>query len=472
MYTNDYVAPFFQGEDTDLKINFNLYKDISALIIKKFFETGGKIEKKLGDLISLAVGYWPFYIVPLGSGNAYILDGKSVYKDKIKTWIVKEKLPDVAKILDESSIDAFISSMEKHVRQIEVFRSFEREEKVIDGLIPVNAFQTYFLKFFRRLEKPYYDSSFALEPSLSSNAVEFIHEEVMKIFNDDIFRWMDEEEKKVKDLCQKWISKIQKLLDDQEQDPVQSLKNKGLWHYPQIPDSISALLENTEKIVDDIKNNGEEEKVGENINLCDQGLNKTFDIKKVFEDYKRSLKALDEQIRLEANEIAAERKYWQESIDKIRSLIEREIQAIKAFRESETQFRNTFINERGITFKTDKVVSCGVPIFLMNFQKKDKVDTYLNIPLLVGQASKFGKNPFVENKSYNEFSKAAQEIFLKSLSEIELQKNIQNQDLFTLPNLKIHVSDGIDKFLELGFIDQKRQSKIQEELQAIFTKGM
>jgi len=80
MISYDFVCPFVQSTAPgSLKSKFNFSFDLTAVIIKLYFETKGKIEKKFGDLINIAVSYWPFYLVPINTNNAYILEGKNLY---------------------------------------------------------------------------------------------------------------------------------------------------------------------------------------------------------------------------------------------------------------------------------------------------------------------------------------------------------------------------------------------------------
>nr|MDO8116970.1 hypothetical protein [Candidatus Sigynarchaeota archaeon] len=190
MYTNDFVTPFFSSTTTSLNDEANLAMDLTQIIVKLFFEAGKKIEKKFGNLENIACAYWPFYMVPINANNAYVLEAHGVYSEKIKTKVMTSKLPTIGQDLDEASIDRFIKSMDKYVGRMEGYPTFEREEKKIDGLISSATFGSYFVHLFKASRKPYLDISFVVEPTMSETAVNYMHEEIIKIFDDEPVTWM------------------------------------------------------------------------------------------------------------------------------------------------------------------------------------------------------------------------------------------------------------------------------------------
>ncbi|MHA1791606.1 MAG: hypothetical protein ACTSVI_03110 [Promethearchaeota archaeon] len=474
MINYDYVCPFIQvAANKSIKEKFDFSFDLTSVIIKLFFETKGKIEKKLGDLINIAVAYWPFYMVPIDANRAYVVEGKNLYNDKIATKVVVSKMPSISQNLEEGDLDKFIRSLEKHVNKMENYSRFDREEKQIEGIIPTNAFKSYFYHFFRLVQKPYLDSFYSINPDLSESAVNFIHEEISKVFNPEPVEFAKKDLNELEKVCDKWIKKTQDLIDNQELDPIKSLKNKGKWTFPILSENAEKIVGNLNEAIGDLRAKAKSEVLKESITQADQCINWSDEIKRVFADYKERLKHLEDVIRSEKNEIDAQHQYWVESIEKIRSLIERARKAVRGFEDQELQRQSMFISNKTIAFKTDKVVSCGLPVFLLNFQnrKSGKMETLVRAPLLLEELSKLQKNPFTEPKGYKEFQKYMDDWFLKKQNEYEIQSAIKNQDMFSLPNLSIQVSNGIDDFLDMGYLNKKTHAKIRdEELHALLKK--
>ena len=91
---------------------------------------------------------------------------------------------------------------------------------------------------------------------------------------------------------------------------------------------------------------------------------------------------------------------------------------------------------------------------------------------MLEEVSTLHKNPFKEPKGYSEFEKSLTTYFTKSSNEYDVQTNIKQQDLLSLPNLSIEVSNGIDTFLDMGYLNKKTHGKIRdEELHKLLTKG-
>ncbi|NMC06283.1 MAG: hypothetical protein GYA24_13790 [Candidatus Lokiarchaeota archaeon] len=473
MHTNDYVTPFYSsttpGTDTE---QGSLAMDLTMVIVKLYFETKGNIEKKLGDIANIAVGYWPFYIVPINANNAYILEGRGLYSERIRTRVLPTKLPALSSFLDEGTIDRFISSMDKFVGKCEGFQAFEREEKKIDGLIPVSAFQNYFLYFFKNIKKPYLDTSFSEAPSMSDTAVKYMHDEILKIFDDEPITFMKQQHAAFDGACKKWIATLEANIKGQVQDPVQSLKTKGEWLFPELAGPVDQAIDTLKGQTREIRASGKNQNIKASITLADQAINSSNEIAKALEDYRRNLKNLDDRITSEKNAIESERKYWQDSIEAIRKLQERMLQAMKGFEDQENVIRSKFLAERTISFKSGKVATCGMPFFLLNFIKKGKQETRAMAPVILEEVSMFHKNPFKEPKGFSDFEKAGSDHFTKAQNAFEVQSNMKKQDIFTLPNLKIDVSNGIDRMKDLGYLDKKKHAEIRDdELHNIFTKG-
>ncbi|MBN2154054.1 MAG: hypothetical protein JW839_21535 [Candidatus Lokiarchaeota archaeon] len=473
MHNNDYVTPFYSsttpGTDTE---QGSLAMDLTMVIVKLYFETKGNIEKKLGDIANIAVGYWPFYIVPINANNAYVLEGRGLFSEKIRTRVVMAKLPALAAHLDEGTIDRFVSSMEKFVGRCEGYQGFEREEKKIDGLIPVSVFENYFVFFFKNMKKPYLDTSFAESPSMSETAVKYMHDEILKIFDDEPLNFMKQQHGAFDKACKKWIANLEGLIKEQIQDPVASLKSKGEWLYPELAGPVDQSLDTLKGQVREIRASAKNQDVKASITLADQAIASSNEIARALDDYRRNLKALDDRIASEKSRIESERKYWQDSIEAIRRLQERMLQAVKGFEEQEAILRSQFIEERTISFKAGKVFTCGMPVFLLNFLKKGKQETRTLAPVILEEVSLFHKNPFKEPKGFGDFERWTGEHFTKAQNAFEVQQNIKRQDIFTLPNLKIDVSNGIDRMMDLGYLDKKKHGEIRDdELHNIFTKG-
>ncbi len=473
MHHNDFVSPFYAatspGTDTE---QGSLAMDLTMVIVKLYFETKGNIEKKLGDVANIAVGYWPFYIVPINANNAYILEGRGLYSEKIRTRVLQTKLPVLSTFLDEGSIDRFVGSMDKFVARCEGYQGFEREEKKIDGLIPVSAFQSYFVYYFKNIKKPYLDTSFSEAPSMSDTAVKYMHDEILKIFDDEPITFMKQQHALFDNLCKRWIAKLDEMIKEQVQDPVESLKTKGEWQYPELAGPVDQSLDTLKGQIREIRASAKNQDVKASITLADQAINSSNEIAKALDDYRRNLKSLDDKITSEKNGIETERKYWQDSIEAIRRLQERMLQAVKGFEDQEAIIRSEFLEERTISFKTGKVVTCGMPVFLLNFLKKGKQETRAMAPVILEEVSLFHKNPFKEPKGFSEFEKMMSDYFTKAQNAFEVQQNMKKQDIFTLPNLKIDVSNGIDRMLDLGYLDKKKHGEIRDdELHNIFTKG-
>jgi hypothetical protein len=466
MHTNDYVTPFYSsttpGTDTE---QGSLAMDLTMVIVKLYFETKGNIEKKLGDIANIAVGYWPFYIVPINANSAYILEGRGLFSEKIRTRVLPTKLPAVSTFLDEGTIDRFVGSMDKFVAKCEGYQGYEREEKKIDGLIPVSAFQSYFVYYFKNIKKPYLDVAFSESPSMSDTAVKYMHDEILKIFDDEPINFMKQQHTAFDNLCKKWIAKLDGLIKAQVQDPVEALKTKGEWLFPELAGPVDQSLDTLKGQIREIRSSAKNQNIKGSITLADQAI-------KALDDYRRNLKNLDDKITSEKNTIESERKYWQDSIEAIRRLQERLLQAMKGFEDQEAVIRSKFLAERTISFKTGKVVTCGMPVFLLNFIKKGKQETRAMAPVILEEVSLFHKNPFKEPKGFSDFEKAAADQFTKAQNAFEVQSNIKKQDIFTLPNLKIDVSNGIDRMKDLGYLDKKKHGEIRDdELHNIFTKG-
>ncbi|MHA1681726.1 MAG: hypothetical protein ACTSUE_12015 [Promethearchaeota archaeon] len=471
----DYVTPFVQSTTTSsVKASFSFEFDLTSVIIKLYFDTGGKIEKKYGDLVNIAVAYWPFYIVPINASNAYIIEGKNLYGDKLDTKIQVSSLPALAQDVDEADAERFVKSLEKHVSKMEGYNGFPKEHKKIEGLIPKVMFQEYFVHLFKKLQKPYLDSYYPVPVDITENAVNFSHEEITKLFDDAAIDWASKDLEAMEGLCKKWIEKIQDLIDTQETDPIASLKKKGKYNFPVLIDGIDGLIANLKESVSNLRAQSKQEQLKESINRADTTINDSNEVTKILSDYRGNLKQLDDLIQHEVQEIEAQRKVWLQSIEKIRALQERERIAVTEFQESERSRRSRFLSERTISFKTDKVVLCGVPLFLLNFQNKKngKVSTMVLAPVLLEEASMLHKSPYRYPKGHDDFEKSANKWLLKPQNEYEVQSNIKSQDMLSLPNLTIEVSNGIDDFLDMGYLKKKTHKKIRDdELHQLLKKG-
>lgn len=472
MMTHDFVVPFYSSKTAQGDEAHDLAMDLTMVIVKLYFETKGKIEKKLGDLENIAIAYWPFYLVPINANNAYVLEAKGLYGEKVKTKVMKGKMPAIGQYMDESSIDGFIKAIDRFVGEVEKYPGFEREEKKIDGLVNIPAFVNYFVHLFKNARKPYLDSSFSLDPSLTETAVNYTHEEILKIFDVEPVQYLKQQEAEVEKACAAWVAKIEALIAKQEQDPILSLKKKGEWAYPQLADPLDARIATLKEQAAELRAQGKRELVKEAIALADQAINTSSDNTRLLEEHRRNLKNLEDKTHQEKNNIEAERKYWQDAVARIRAIAERMRQAVKGFEDQEKTLRSKFLEERTIAFKTSKVVTCGMPVFLLNFSKKGKIETVVRAPVVLEEVSMFHKNPFQEPKGFNEFEKFMNDWFLKSQNEYEVQRNIKGQDIYSLPNLKIAVSNGIDRLLDLGYLDKKKHKEIRdEEIHQLFTKG-
>ncbi|HME55595.1 MAG TPA: hypothetical protein VKM55_25540 [Candidatus Lokiarchaeia archaeon] len=450
----------------------SLAMDMTLAIVELYFDTKGNIEKKLGDLANVAIGYWPFYIVPINDNNAYLLEGKGLYSEKIKTRIDPTKIPVLSTFVDEGSVDRFLVSIDKFVSKSEGFSGFDREEKKIDGLIPTSAFQNYFVHLFKNSRALYFDTWFALDPSISETAVKYAHEEMLKIFDDEPIEIMKKQQEGLDELCEKWVAKLDDMLTNQEQDPVQSLKNKGAWQFPELAGPVDSMIEKLKSQISDIRSAGRDEQVKESINLADQAIATTGDIDGALEDFRKNLKNLDDKITQERNGIDSDRKSWQNDIDSIRKIQERMRQAVKGFEDQEATYRSQFLEGRTIAFKTDKVVTCGLPSFLFNFLRKGKQETTVLAPVILDEVSTFRKTPFQEPKGYNDYEKLIEGWFTKPQNAYEVQNSIKRADIFSLPNLKIDISNGFDHLLDVGYLDKKKHNEIRnQELHKLFTPG-
>ncbi len=288
MHHNDYVNPFYAatspGTDTE---QGSLAMDLTMVIVKLYFETKGNIEKKLGDIANIAVGYWPFYIVPINANNAYILEGRGIYSEKIRTRVLQTKLPVLSAFLDEGTVDRFVGSMEKFVGRCEGYQGFEREEKKIDGLIPVSAFQSYFVYYFKNIKKPYLDTSFSETPSMSDTAVKYMHDEILKIFDDEPITFMKQQHALFDNLCKKWVAKLDEMIKEQIQDPVESLKSKGEWLYPELAGPVDQSLDTLKGQIREIRASAKNQDVKASITLADQAIGSSNEIAKALDDYRR-----------------------------------------------------------------------------------------------------------------------------------------------------------------------------------------
>nr|MDO8110079.1 hypothetical protein [Candidatus Sigynarchaeota archaeon] len=472
MHVNDYVTTFFATSTPGTDKEPTIAMDLTLVIVKLYLQTNGNIEKKMGDLANIAVGYWPFYLVPINSNNAYLLEGRGLYTEKIQTRVIPTKIPAISQFLDEGSIDRFIGSIDKFVAKMEGFKNFERDEKKIDGLIPVSAFLNYFVNFFKDIKKPYMDCSWSVDPSISDTAVKYAHEEILKIFDDEPIDLVKNQQAELDKLCEKWVGKLDTMIKEQEQDPVQSLKNKGEWMFPELAGPADSMLENLRGSIKEIRATSKNEDVKASINLADQAINTNSEIAKALDDYRNNLKNIDDKIAQEKSSIDSERKYWQDSIDGIRRIQERMRQAAKGFEDQENILRKKFLEERTISFKTNKVATCGMPVYLLNFLKKGKQETTVMAPIILEEVRTFHKNPYKEPKGFSDFEKWVTESFLKTQNAFDVQQNIKKQDIFTLPDLQIKVSNGIDDMLDLGYLDKKKHREIRdEELHNLFKKG-
>jgi len=253
---------------------------------------------------------------------------------------------------------------------------------------------------------------------------------------------------------------------------VQSLKNKGAWQFPELAGPVDGMIEKLQGIVGEIRSAGRDEQVKESINLVDQAIGVNGEIDGGLEEFRKNLKALDDKITQEKNSIDSDRRTWQGQIDSIHKIQERMRQAVKGFEDQEATMRNQFLENRTIAFKTDKVVTCGLPSFLMNFLKKGKQETNVMAPIILDEVSTFHKSPFQAPKGFNEYEKAIDNWFLKPQNAYEVQNSIKRADVFSLPNLKIDVSNGFDHLLEIGYLDKKKHGEIRDqELHKLFTPG-
>lgn len=470
-FVPDFVTPFYASM-SPINEDPSLAMDLTLAIVELFYNTKGNIEKKLGDLANIAIGYWPFYIVPINDNNAYLLEGKGLYNEKIKTRIDPTKIPMLSTFVDEGTIERFIGSIDKFVSKCEGFSGFDREEKKIDGLVPTGAFQNYFVNLFKNAKPLYFDTWFALNPGISETAVKYAHEEILKIFDDEPIEIMKKQQEALDELCEKWIAKIDDMLTNQEQDPVQSLKNKGAWQFPELAGPVDGMIEQLQGQVNSIRSAGRDEQVKESINLADQAIATDRDIDGALDDFRKNLKNLDDKITQERNDIDSDRKTWQSDIDSIRKIQERMRQAVKGFEDQEATFRSQFLEGRTVAFKSDKVVTCGLPTFLFNFLRKGKQETTVLAPIILDEVSTFHKSPFQEPKGYNDYEKMITEWFLKPQNAFEVQNNIKRADVFSLPNLKIDISNGFDHLLDIGYLDKKKHSEIRDqELHKLFVPG-
>jgi hypothetical protein len=468
MFTPDFVTPFFSPV---IEEQNPLAMDLTIAIVKLYFQTKGGIERKKGDLNNIAISYWPFYLVPINTNNAYFIEAKSLYSDRVKTRVNNVKLPNVTQDVDEASIDSFVKSIDKYVGKVEGFSNFERDEKKLDGFIPAASFSNYFQSLLRTIRQPYMDSSFSLDPTVSENAVNYTHQEVLKLFDDGPIDQMKSQQEQFESLCDKWIAKIENFMGDQIQDAVDSLKKKGDWLWPRPSDALDQTIDKLQDQLKILRTKGEEENVKESIMDADLASNTSADINRMLDDYKRNLRNLDDKVREETISIDEKRKGWQDSITTIRAIEERMQRAVRGFEDQEHTIRSKFLEDRTISFKTEKVVACGIPVLLLNFSRKGKMETTVMAPVILEEVSAFHKNPFKEPKGFSDFEKSVTDWFLGKQNEYEVQKSIKQQDLFSMPNLVIDVSNCIDKLLDLGYLDKKKHGAIRDdEVHNLFRK--
>ena len=77
--------------------------------------------------------------------------------------------------------------------------------------------------------------------------------------------------------------------------------------------------------------------------------------------------------------------------------------------------------------------------------------------------TEFAFKHLIETSSFNDFQSIVSKYFLKEMSEFELQSNIKNQDMFSIPNLSIEVSNNIDEFLDMGYLKKKTHNQIRDK---------
>lgn len=502
-----------------------------ALSLCVLFEENGSIIKKWGTIETISLCFWPVRLIPLNENRACVNSYLFHNAPKILVGPFK-KIPlnpeAVIKASDsESFINSLISYNSKYLSNKANFSRKTIIQEALFGIDEINFFKPFFSNTYSL--KTFEAKHFILYGDPITKSVDQINirKEIYDFINFTDINMLDQYNDKINKLCDKWIEKTSKDVDNykiktidhqKEEEQLERLnkdlreeKERGLHDSDEellnsgkfkINDISSVIINEIESLKKEILKLGQSTKE-KNLPLINDNIKNSYRECKMVEN---SIKQFDNEITALKRNLLKERNNIQKNHNSKISSLESNINSIKTKMDSDEKDYNKefvdlqnilkqiqkqkqkvnnnfliikemdldkvqkFLHEYTLEIKTDNVI-VGIPIFIFNFRspKADKVNKYMPVlPILISEGKKKGNVANVKSKIKTIFTDRFIKIFnkykaMKDLISVESKKN----NILEIKNLTSLLLESIDELRMKEIISKKISINVKDLIELL-----
>lgn len=502
-----------------------------ALSLCLLFEENGSSIKKWGAIETISLCFWPVRLIPLNENRACITSYLLQNAPKVQVGPFKKIPPNPAVVVKASDSKSFINSLISYnSKYLSNKANFSRKMIIQEALFGIE--EIYFFKPFfsnnyslKTFEEKYFILSG--DPITKSVNQINIRKEIYDFINFTDVKILDQYNEKINELCDKWIEKTSKDVDNykiktidhqKEEEQLERLnkelreeKEKDLYDSDEellnsgkfkINDISSVIINEIESLKKEILKLGQSTKE-KNLPLINENIKNSYrECKKV----ENSIKQFDNEITVLKRNLVKERNNIRKNHNSVISSIESNINLIKAKMDSDEKDYNKefvdlqdelkqiqnlkqkvnnnfliikemeldqvqkFLHAYTLEIKTENVI-VGIPIFIFNFRshKAEKVDKYMPVlPILISEGKKKGNVANVKSKKRIIFTDRFIKIFnkykaMKDLISVESKKN----NILEIKNLTYLLLESIDELRMKELISKKIATNVKDLIESI-----
>lgn len=502
-----------------------------ALSLCVLFEENGSIIKKWGTIETISLCFWPVRLIPLSENRTCITSYLFQNAPKVPVGPFKKIPLNPEAVIKASDPESFVKSLISYdSKYLSSKANFSRKiiiQEALFGIEEINFFKPFFNNKFDL--KSFEEKNFILSGDPITKSVNQINirKEIYDFINFTEVKILDQYNEKINKLCDKWIEKTSKDVDnykiktidhqkEEEQlerlnkelreekerdlhDSDEELLNSGKF---KINDTSSVIINEIESLKKEILKLGQSTK-GKNLLLIKENIKNSYrECKKV----ENSITQFDNELTILKRNLIKERNNIQKNHNSIISSIESNINSIQAkmnsdekdynkefvdlqdilkqiqklkqkvnnnfliIKEMELDQVQKFLHEYTLEIKTENVI-VGIPIFIFNFrsQKAEKVDKYMPVlPILISEGKKKGNVANVKSKIKTIFT----DRFIKIFNKYKAMKDLisvesKNNNILEINNLTSLLLESIDELRMKELISNKIATNVKDLIESI-----
>ena len=526
------IVPFMVGDIKFIpsKSHRTFIEEIALALCILFDEEGSGL-KKWGTIESISLCFWPVRIIPLNENRACITSYLFNSAPKIPVGPFKKIPPNPEAVIKASDPESFISTLISYdAKYLSNQINFSRKTIIQEALFGIDEI-SFFKPFVYNLYdiKAFEEKFFILsgDPITKSVNQIKISKEIYDFINFTDINMLDQYNEKINKLCDQWIEKTSKDVDEYKlktvdhrkeenqlerlneelrrekekdlHDSNEELLNSGKF---KINDISPVIISEIESLKNEILKLSESTKE-KNLSLINENIQNSYrECKRV----ENSIKQFENEISLLKRNLERERNIIQKNHNSKISRLESEIVTIKAKMDSDEKDYNKefsdiqnslkkikelkqkinrdfltikeleldrvqkFLQKYTLEIKTENVI-VGIPTLLFNFRKHkaDKIYRYVPVlPILIHEGKRKGSVSNIKSKIKKVFTNRFINLCNKyrqiiDLISVESEKN----NILEIKNFISQLFEAIDELRLKDLISKKIGINVKELIESL-----